>query len=200
MLKQMNGRAGFVLATVVLVIVAVASPVTAATVYYWTTEDGTAAYTNDAKRIPAKYKKSAKRKTVGKLENYPRLSRSDVKLEDAYAKRVHARLHQLRDRKAAEAPGQAAGKASVRVDIAQGGGDRVSIPVDAAGQEPIFSQEYSVRTRGSIATRNVQVTQQGDQVLAVRLGEKNQRKINERLDAAATAALGKRLVFPIGSN
>ena len=204
MLKQMNGRAGFVLATVALVIVAVASPVTAATVYYWTTEDGTSAYTNDAKRIPAKYKESAKRRTVGKLENYPRLTRSDVKVEDAYAKRVHARLQNLRDRRPADVQAEAAGKAPIRIDIDQAGGqggrDQVSIPVDAHGQEPIFSQAFSVRTRDSIATRTVQITQQGDKIVAVRLAEKNQRKINERMDAAATAALGKRLALPIGPN
>jgi len=204
MLKQRKGRAGLVSALVVLVMLAVASPVTAATVYYWTTEDGAEAYTNDAKRIPAKYKKSAKRRTLGKLENYPRLTRSDVEVEKGYAKRVRARLEHLRARRSAEAPVEAAGKAPIRIDIGQPGGrggrDQVSIPVDAQGQEPIFSQEFSIRTRDSIATRNVQITQQGDEIVAVRLAEKNQRKINERMDAAATAALGKRLVDPIGPN
>ena len=85
MLKQRKGRVGLVSALVVLVMLAVASPVTAATVYYWTTEDGAEAYTNDAKRIPAKYKKSAKRRTLGKLEEADTNDRFRVSL----SKRMH---------------------------------------------------------------------------------------------------------------
>ncbi len=54
--------------------------------------------------------------------------------------------------------------------------------------------------RDSIATRRVQITRQGDQILAVRVERKNQRKINERLDDAAADALRGRKVPAIGPN
>ena len=61
-------------------------------------------------------------------------------------------------------------------------------------------EDYSVRMRDSIASRNVQFTRQGDKVLSVRVGQKNQRKINERLSATDAAALGGRLMPSIGPN
>ena len=45
-----------------------AAPAAAGTLYSWTTEEGTIAFTDDAKRIPARYRDVAKRRQVGGLE------------------------------------------------------------------------------------------------------------------------------------
>ncbi len=204
MLKLTNDHTIAVVATVAIAIAAVASPSMASTVYSWTTEDGTEAYTNDAKRIPAKYKDSAKRRTLGKLNNYPRLTKSDVKSEIPYSQRVHARLEKLRAGPPVVSAGPAVAGHPITIDVGMGSGqgnrDQVSIPVDSLGKEPIVTEDFSVRMRDSIATRRVQITRQGDQILAVRVERKNQRKINERLDAAAADALGGRKVPAIGPN
>jgi hypothetical protein len=176
----------------------------ASTVYSWTTEDGTAAYTNDAKRIPAKYKASAKRRTLGTLKNYPRLSKSDVKFETPYEQRVLARLKKLRGGPPAVSAAGAVAGHPITIDVGMGSGegdrDQVSIPVDLLGEGPIVTEEFTVRMRDSIASRKVQITRRGDEILAVRVAAKNQRKINERLDAAAANALGGRKVPTIGPN
>ncbi len=197
MLKLTNDHKIAVVATVAIAIAAVASPSMASTVYSWTTEDGTAAYTNDAKRIPAKYKDSAKRRTLGKLNNYPRLTKSDVKSEIPYSQRVHARLEKLRGAPPAVSMGPAPGAAHP-ITLHVGAG--IEVPIDTRGEEPIVTEDFSVRMRDSIATRDVRITRQGDKIIAVRVARKNQRKINERLDDAAADALGGRKVPTIGPN
>lgn len=202
MLKLMKDHSITMVATIVIAIAAVASPSMAGTVWSWTTEDGTAAYTNDPKRIPAKYKDSAEKRTVGKLKNYPRLSESGVKYEKPYVERVNSRLERLREGPPAVSAGPAvAGRHPLSFDVAlKGDGDQISIPIDDASAEPIVTEDFSVRMRDSIASRNVRITRQGDRVLSVRVARKNQRKINERLDDVAADALGGRYVPAIGPN
>jgi len=200
MFKLIDDHAIALLATLSIAIVAVASPSLAHSVYGWTTDEGTAAYTNDPKRIPAKYKDSAEPRVLGKLKNYPRLSKSDVKIDSSYAQRVQARLEKLRAAQPAVSSGPSAGAHPITIDIGMGSGkgarDQVSIPVGTQAGAPIVTEEFSVRTRDGIATRNLQITRQGDEILAVRLARKNQRKINERVGDA----LGGRLVQGIGPN
>ena len=200
MLRLMNDHAIAVVTTVAIAIVALASPSLAHTVYGWTTEDGTAAYTNDPKRIPAKYKDSAKRQTLGKLKDYPRLTRSDVKVASSYAQRVQARLEKLRAGLPSVSAGPSVAEHPITIDVSMGSGkggqDQISIPVSSLGREPIVTEEFSVRMRDGIATRNLQIIRQGDEILSVRLARKNQRKINERVGDA----LGGRLVPSIGAN
>jgi hypothetical protein len=203
MLKLTNDHARSVVVTVAAALAAaMACPAMAGSVYTWTTEGGTTAYTNDSERVPAKYKNSTKRRTLGALEDYPRLSKSRVKVVGDYSQRVHARLQHLRAGSQADSAASAPAEHPMTMNLEQGagpgGGDRIAIPIGALGQEPVISEEFSLRTRDSIATRNVQVSQQGDRILAIRLGPKNQRKINQRMDAAATAALGSRLQLPVG--
>lgn len=210
MLMLMNDRAiarVMAFGVTAAIAIAVAAPSMAATVWSWTTEEGTAAFTNEVKRIPAKYKDSAKRRTIGALKNYPRLTKSDVKYKKPYAERVTARLERLRGGPPAVSAGPAmAGKHPITVDIGMGAGagraqDQISIPVEAeAGDEPIVVQDYSVRLRDSIATRRVNITRQGDKVLAIRVGSRNPRKINERLDEVEAEALGGRYRSAIGPN
>lgn len=200
MLKLMNDRAIVVGMTVAIAIVAIATPSMAHSVYAWTTDEGTAAYTNDPKRIPEKYKDTATHRTLGKLKNYPRLSKSDVRFEKSYSQRVQARLEKLRAGSPSVSAGPAAAEHPITIDVGMGSGkggrDQVSIPVAARGGAPIVTEELSVRMRDGIATRNVQITRQGGEILSVRIARKNQRKINER----ATDVSRERLVRGIDAN
>lgn len=185
MRKLMNDHALLVLVTVGLALAAVAAPTLAGTVYSWTTEDGTAAFTDDPKRIPAKYKDQVERRELGKLKNYKQYSESQVEHEATYEKRVADRLERLR---APEPPavsaGPPAGESGPRyaVGLSAPDQDQVSFPVDAARDEPFVTSEHRIRTRDSIATQDLQITRQGDEVISVRISAPNQRGIDEKVD------------------
>jgi hypothetical protein len=183
MLKRMLDRVLFVVVTSIT-LVAVAAPSIAGTVYSWTTEDGTVSFTDDPKRIPAKYKSAAKSRQLGKLAGYPRLTESDVKYTTPYEKRVADRLEMLR----AEPPAVSAPPPGVSEGMRYGVGlagsrnDLLSFPVGGADAEPIVTTTHRIRMRDSIATQDVTVTKQGDEVVSVRISAPNQRSVSERVD------------------
>ncbi len=193
MRKLMNDHVLLVLVTVGLAVPAIAAPSLAGTVYHWTTEDGTAAYTDDPKRIPAKYKKGAAKLKLGKLKNYERYTESQVKFTTPYEKRVDERLARLRG---AEPPAVSAappgheGLVRYGVGLTDKDNDQLSFPIDDTIGEPIRTSEHRIRMRDSIATRDVQVTKQGDKVVSVRISEARQRKVNERLSDETAEAIG----------
>ena len=85
-----------VLTLVGFVSAAVAAPAAAGIAYQWTTGEGTVAFTDDPKRIPAKYKDAAVKRDLGKLKSYPRFTVSKTTSEASYAERIDARLEELR--------------------------------------------------------------------------------------------------------
>jgi len=196
MLESMKVRAtsGFWFLAVVLVVAVVASPALAATVYTWTTEEGTTAFTDDPKRIPAKYKDAATQRTVGSLKNYPRLTESSVKYEKPYGERVTERLETLRGPEtpavSAAPPRGAAHPLTLDVSTTDDD-DRISIPVTGI-DEPIVTTEHRVRMRDGISTRHVRVTKQGDRILSVQIDRGNPGTISDRIDADVDALLPKR--------
>ena len=178
------GIGGLVIVSLVALAVADAS---AATFYTWTTDEGTEAFTDDAKRIPAKYKQAAKRRTIGKLSNYARYTESKVTAEKPYAERIHARLEALRAdrapvsaRKGRHHRRHGGEKIQLSVGSDRYGRDQISYPVDKRGREPIVIEEHRVRMRNSIATRDVRITRQGSKVLSVQVSPRNERPIAER--------------------
>jgi hypothetical protein len=198
MQKLTNDCSLLVLVTVGLAISVIAAPAFAGTVYHWTTDDGTAAYTDDAKRIPAKYKKQATKLKLGKLKNYERFTESKLKFAQPYEKRVDARLDALRGAGAmpavSAAPPSADGRVRYAVGLSDSDSDLLSFPVDRTSgdrtsAEPIITSEHRVRMRNSIATQDVTVTKQGDRVVSVRVSAPNQSKINQRVDDATASAL-----------
>jgi hypothetical protein len=186
-------RAPLALGAVAVAVALVASPALAVSVYTWTTDEGTLAFTDDAKRIPAKYKDAAQSRTIGSLKTYPRLTESQIKYPKGYAERMQARLAATRapaPPAVSAAPPELAAQ-PVTIDVSTSGriGDQVSIPV-GDGWEPIVTTSHRVRMRDSIATRHVQVTTQGDRVLAVRVDDRNERSTrDDRLDPNVEAAL-----------
>ena len=174
--------------------VSLVGPAFAGSVYSWVTEDGTHAFTDDPKRIPAKYKDAAKRRTVGQLKNYPRLTESKVSYETPYEKRVQSRLETLRapapPAVSAGPPGAAAHPLAVQIGTTSSENDQVSIPL--IGDEPLVTTHHRVRMRDSIATRHIRVTKQGDRIVSVIVDERNQGPIDERIDADVDAVLPAR--------
>lgn len=174
-----------------LAVVAFATPSLAGTVYKWTTENGTASFTDDPKRIPARYKQAAEQRPMGKLRNYSRLTVSAPTTEKSHGERIEARLDSLRRAQATPAvsaapPGLYGTEA---LNVAIGNGDQLTLPLaGAAGvsAEPLTTEEHRVRFRNTIATQNVRVTRRGDQIVAVTVSPRNQRPITEKVPGLNT--------------
>jgi hypothetical protein len=75
---------------------AVAVPAAAGDLYRWTTADGTLAFTDDAKRVPAAYRGEARRQQAGSLETFARYTPTDANAQARYTERLNERLAYLR--------------------------------------------------------------------------------------------------------
>ena len=150
--------------------VAAAGPAPAETVYRWTAADGSVAFTDDAKRIPAQYRDSAERLRSGDLTAYPRYTptRSGAGAADDLRE---ARLERLREMNAAasEAGAMPAGSGAGTQTIFQlDNRTSIAIPNDQlASDEPVVVEERRVRDRNNISTTHVTVVRQGDRILSV---------------------------------
>ena len=58
-----------------ILVAGLAGPAFAGNVYSWVTDDGTYAFTDDSKRIPAKHRAEAKKRSMGKLTRYERFTK-----------------------------------------------------------------------------------------------------------------------------
>jgi hypothetical protein len=142
-------------------IAGLAAPALAGTFYSWTTEDGVRAYTDDAKRVPARYRNRAELRDTGSLEGYERFTPITGASDEAVARRAPRSVESLPS-VSAPPPGAATGPA-----ITLETGDLNIALVGAEGGEPIVVEQVRARHAGSDATRTVQVVRQGDRVLAI---------------------------------
>jgi hypothetical protein len=178
-------------AVAAFVCLAMAGTASAGTVYSWQTDDGTYAYTDDRKRIPSRYRATAKSRSMGQLSSYKRFTESTLPSSDDYGKRLYARLGHLRDGGAIamRAPGRG-GASTGATFLVRTSGNRdgtttqVGVPIDGPGSGPIFVDNMRVRAdsvlgpHGSIATRHITVTRQGGRVISVSRPERNQRGLD----------------------
>ena len=152
-----------------LLAVAVATSAAGETVYRWTAADGSVAFTDDAKRIPAQYREQAQRTRTGDLTSYPRYTPARpaaVSRESQLAER----LQRLREfNAAAEAPALPARAAAGTQTILQlNRRSSIAIPNDQlVGEGPIVVEQRRVRDRNNISTTHVTVVRQGDRILSV---------------------------------
>ncbi len=182
-------------AVAIAVCLGVASSASAGTVYSWQTDDGTFAYTDDRKRIPARYRDQARARSMQQLSKYERFTPSSVKVESDYGKRLYARLDHLRDGGAVAmaAPGPDGEPTSAAFLVRMSGNrDRtttqMSVPAAGVSSGPITVDNIRVRPNnssagrdGSMATRHITVVRQGDRVISVSRPHHNQRRlISER--------------------
>jgi len=150
----------------------VGAPASAGTLYSWITEDGTYAYTNEKKRVPARYKGEAKTSKLGKMEAYPRYTPGPRIDDRAYADRIVERLEMLRGQTAGLATAssvQDSGAASVQLGLG-GSVAQIEIPVGAGNEsgEPVVVEDVRMqKDHGRQSTRHYKVVRQGERVLAV---------------------------------
>jgi hypothetical protein len=152
----------------ILLIAALAAPAMAGTLYKWTAEDGSVAFTDDPKRVPERYRSQVETRTASGLDDYERFTPGDPVRQGEYQKRLEARLERLRRFNAPGTVGMPLAPA-VQPSIMIQTDERtaLTIPNGAQGEAPIIVEEMRVRDPHSIATRHVTVVRQGDRVLSV---------------------------------
>lgn len=161
-----------------LICFGLSSPSFAGTVFTWETDEGTISFTDEQKRIPAKYRLSASTRDMGKLADYPRFTPSGV------AQSKTGRNDSLQDSATSRTAGaqgtREAGFNGRAISIGggrYGGGVRQQIPISGNfdANEPIVTETIRVRPEGSNATRTIRVVKQGDRIISVEKGQLNQR-------------------------
>ncbi|MCP4905165.1 MAG: DUF4124 domain-containing protein [bacterium] len=174
-------------------IAGLAGPAFAGNVYSWVTEDGTYAFTDDPKRIPAKHRTEAKKRPMGKLTRYERFTEVSSKKGKPYADRIRQRQAEFREMTATAPQGAVVGAMTPR-----GTGIGYTIPVTGGGSSggrsasnlwvpvgdstsvdsaPTIIESKRMRSDDSLATRHWTFVKKGDQIEAVIKGERRQRPL-----------------------
>ena len=198
MLKVKTGlRVGRLLLGAILV-AGLAGPAFAGNVYSWMTDDGTLAYTDDPKRIPAKHRAAARERPMGELARYERYTQVSSEVGKPYADRIRERAAQLRALSATSPQGVLAGAVASQpsglVYSVPVGGDgsrgnaAASVQVPLGGQsladdEPTTIESIRVRPRNSLASRHWTVVMKGDRPVTVIKGELRQRPLEGKSES-----------------
>jgi hypothetical protein len=165
------------------------APVQAEPLYRWESADGTVSFTDDAKRVPERYRESAKQIDTSVLSGYGRYTPTDAAASQEYAKRLNERLEVLRaanradqvaaepDEVAVEGGATPAQKRYIQERRRMHDGryryyrteapQTASLPVDPDDPNPVVTEYKHVKVPGQPITQTVIVTRQGDRVLSV---------------------------------
>jgi len=163
------------------------APATAgADVYAWRTDDGVFAYTDDPKKIPARYADEAVAVRDTELAAYPRLTQEDSAAAREVTERMQQRLEYLRrvngldTRTARPSPTTVRSNERTTVSVATGN-DRLPIldVSTASGDEPIVVEPILSRSSDESVTRRTTLVKQGDRTLAVVKGRSHHYNVNE---------------------
>jgi hypothetical protein len=141
----------------IILLAAVATPVGAGTLYKWTAEDDSVAFTDDPKRIPERYRSQVETIESQGLETYTRLTPEDPSAVASHRERLAARVAA---RAAAAAP-----VAETIVEVNDS--TALRIPATVSDEGPIVVEEVRVLRKGSNITIHDTVVRQGDKVLVV---------------------------------
>jgi hypothetical protein len=197
MLKIKTGlRVGKLLLGTFLV-AGLAGPAFAGNVYSWVTDDGTYAFTDDSKRIPAKHQAEVRKRPMGKLTHYERYTEVSSDSKKPYTDRLRERRLELREMSATAHYGAVVGAVQPQgsgivysTPVSGGSGRRgggrgasIQVPVGnqaSAGSELTTIESIRVKPRHSMATRHFTVIKKGDQVTTVVKAELNQRPLRSR--------------------
>jgi hypothetical protein len=194
MLKVKTGlRVGKFLLGAILV-AGLAGPAFAGNVYSWVTEDGTYAFTDDSKRIPAKHRAEARKRPMGKLTRYERFTPVSSASTKAHAKQLRERRMELRKMAAAAPTGAVVGTVqsqAVGVDysisVSSGSGDAsIEVPIGngtLSDSEPTTIETIRVKPRHSLATRHWTIVKQGDRLVTVIKGKLNQQSLRSKSES-----------------
>ena len=189
-MHRLHSSAGFALTLALVLLGAPGGALAAERIYSWETEEGTLAFTDDPKQIPARYRGAATSRAREDLGRYPRASISDAASAVPHADRLARRLAYLRNANGAVAiaapgiPGQASSEAAflVRTSGSSRGvstqvGFAVSEGPPGASPEPIVTDNVRVKPADSDATRHITVVRQGDKILSVVKPQLNQTSV-----------------------
>jgi hypothetical protein len=157
----------------VLLTLALGAPAFGGSVFRWTGPDGSLSFTDDADRVPARYRSQAVQVRERDVTGYARYTPTDAAAQDSYQARLFARLERLREANASAAEarvgaafapiGQAVSETLVRVND----DTAIRVPNQVTDQGPVVVEEVRVRRPGSNFTIHDTVVRQGDQVLMV---------------------------------
>ncbi|MFK7897391.1 MAG: hypothetical protein AB8G23_16245 [Myxococcota bacterium] len=199
MLKMKTGYGLGSLLLGAMLVTGLAGPAFAGNVYAWETEDGTYAFTDDSKRIPAKHRSEARLRSVGQLTRYERYTPVSAERGKPYVERLRERAAELRAVAANASQGVVAGAMSTQgtgigytVPVNGGGstGGRsaasLRVPVDGrntaqASDEPVVIESRRMQPTDSLATRHWTFVKQGDRIITVIKGERRQRPLKAEL-------------------
>jgi hypothetical protein len=191
-LLMLNVKTGWRLGKFLLgafLVAGLAGPAFAGNVYTWVTEDGTYAFTDDSKRIPAKHKANAKRRSMGKLTRYERYTEVSSESGKPYAERLRERQYELSGMTAAAPRGAVVGAIASRgrgvgytIPVSGGEDGNASLWVPVTGSasvdsEPTTIESIRVKPTNSMATRHWTLIKNGDQIVTVIKGELRQRPL-----------------------
>lgn len=176
-----------------LLISGLAGPALAGNVWSWRTEDGTYAFTDDSKRIPAKYRAEARQRPMGKLTRYERFTEVSAESDKPYAERIRARQSELREMPDSTPVGVVAGVAGTSTPEvyyglpASGGRGRAGsgasylVPLatdrSKSDSEPMIIESIRVEPRRSLASRHWTIVKKGDEIVTVIKGELRERPL-----------------------
>lgn len=156
----------------IILLASLAMPAGAGTLYKWTADDGSVAYSDDLERIPERYRDRAETLETGGLDGYERFTPADSAAQGEQRRLLEARLERLRAQNrpaptvAAPAPGGPGGPASETI-VQVNDSTALRIPATASDEEPIVVEEVRVLRKGSNITVHDTVVRQGDKVLVV---------------------------------
>jgi len=156
----------------IILLASLAMPAGAGTLYKWTAEDGSVAFSDDLERIPERYRGQVKTIETGGLDSYERFTPSDSAAQGEQHRLLEERLERLRaqnrpaPRVAVTAPGGTGGPMSETI-VQVNDSTALRIPATATDQEPIVVEEVRVLRKGSNITIHDTVVRQGDKVLVV---------------------------------
>jgi hypothetical protein len=166
--------------TAALALVGFGLPASAESLFRWTAEDGSVAYTDDAKRIPERYRSAARSIETGGLSGYKRYSPTKSAGQAEYREQLLARIERLRelnqalDREAyyQEAAAVQAAQAGPAAQVRVGRDLQLSVPSNVAAEGPVVVEDVRVRADGSVVTHHDTVVRQGDRILMVVRGDR----------------------------
>lgn len=177
--------------TAAVALVAFGLPASAETLYRWTAEDGSVSFTDDTKRIPARYRSAAQTIQTGGLAGYKQYSPAKPEAQAAYAEQLAARLERLRELNRSLEIQEARSYAGATVSpsapseayVRVGDDLTVKVPAGAAGDAPVVVQDVRVRQPGSVFTSTDTVISQDGRVLLVVRGDRHsQNPSSDTLD------------------
>jgi len=161
-------------------------------IYSWRTQDGSYAFTDDAKSIPPRYREQVEVRQNGALADYERFTPSDAAADRRYAERLSERLDYLRSLNASlprRSPAGAVNRSGAPrelVTLRSGSSDTSGVDITTpagGGRAPIVVETVLMREPGKIVTQNVQITRRGDRVIAITKPRSREWNVSDVLDA-----------------